>query len=241
MQQLSYFELIGFGPNGWGWALLTATGMTIAVAICGFLAGSVVGTFVAWAQDRRQCRRPQPCGRIHHRPARHPRPSRDLPLLFRRQRGARRHRQPVRRRGLHRRAGLRHRRAGHRHRVGRLSGGGLPRRLPGRQPRRARGGALGRHASLAHVPPHHRAAGSALRDSGPRQYLAAGPEGIGADLRHRASSSCCASRISPPARRAARSISTSRRPSSTSSSPGFRPTCSSARRPHSMRGIRRAS
>ena len=50
MQQLSYFELIGFGPNGWGWALLTATGMTIAVAICGFLAGSVVGTFVAWGK-----------------------------------------------------------------------------------------------------------------------------------------------------------------------------------------------
>ena len=50
MQQLSYFELVGFGPNGWGWALLTATGMTIAVAICGFLAGSVVGTLVAWGK-----------------------------------------------------------------------------------------------------------------------------------------------------------------------------------------------
>ena len=192
-------------------------------------------------QDRRQCRHPQPCGRIHHRSARHPRPSRDLPLLFRRQRGARRHRQPVRSPGLHRRAGLRHRRAGHRHRVGRLSGGGLPRRLPGRQPRRARGGALRGHASLAHVPPHHRTAGSALRDSGPRQYLAAGPEGIGAHLRH-------------GPRRAAAPVAYRRRLDAPPvrflhhgghplprSSPGFRPTCSSARRSHSMRGIRRAS
>jgi octopine/nopaline transport system permease protein len=50
VQQLSYFELIGFGPKGWGLALLTATGMTLAVALCGFLAGAVVGTLVAWAK-----------------------------------------------------------------------------------------------------------------------------------------------------------------------------------------------
>ena len=50
MQHLSYFELVGFGPNGWGWLLLTATGMTLAVASCGFLMGAVVGTFVAWAK-----------------------------------------------------------------------------------------------------------------------------------------------------------------------------------------------
>ncbi len=50
MQQLSYFELIGFGPKGWGLALLVATGMTLAVALCGFLAGAVVGTLVAWAK-----------------------------------------------------------------------------------------------------------------------------------------------------------------------------------------------
>jgi octopine/nopaline transport system permease protein len=50
VQQLSYFELVGFGPNGWGWALLTATGMTLAVALCGFLAGAVIGTLVAWAK-----------------------------------------------------------------------------------------------------------------------------------------------------------------------------------------------
>ena len=50
MQQLSYFELVGFGPNGWGWALLTATAMTLAVALCGFLVGSVIGTLIAWAK-----------------------------------------------------------------------------------------------------------------------------------------------------------------------------------------------
>ncbi|MGO4707289.1 ABC transporter permease [Microvirga sp. 2MCAF38] len=50
MQQLTYFELIGFGPNGWGYALLIATGMTLAVALCGFIAGAVIGTFVAWAK-----------------------------------------------------------------------------------------------------------------------------------------------------------------------------------------------
>ena len=50
MQQLSYFELVGFGPNGWGWSLVQATGMTLAVALCGFLVGAVTGTFVAWAK-----------------------------------------------------------------------------------------------------------------------------------------------------------------------------------------------
>ncbi|WP_137387725.1 ABC transporter permease [Rhodoligotrophos defluvii] len=48
--QLSYFELVGFGPNGWGSALLIATCMTIAVATCGFLVGSVIGTIVAWGK-----------------------------------------------------------------------------------------------------------------------------------------------------------------------------------------------
>jgi octopine/nopaline transport system permease protein len=50
VQQLSYFDLVGFGPNGWGFALLTAAGMTLAVALCGFLAGAVIGTLVAWAK-----------------------------------------------------------------------------------------------------------------------------------------------------------------------------------------------
>jgi octopine/nopaline transport system permease protein len=53
LQQLSYFDLVGFGPNGWGWALLLATGMTLAVASCGFLVGAVIGTIVAWAKVSR--------------------------------------------------------------------------------------------------------------------------------------------------------------------------------------------
>jgi octopine/nopaline transport system permease protein len=50
VQQLSYFELVGFGPNGWGPALLRATGMTLAVALCGFLVGALIGTIVAWGK-----------------------------------------------------------------------------------------------------------------------------------------------------------------------------------------------
>jgi octopine/nopaline transport system permease protein len=50
VQQLSYLELMGFGPNGWGPALLWAAGMTIAVALCGFLVGAFIGTVVAWGK-----------------------------------------------------------------------------------------------------------------------------------------------------------------------------------------------
>jgi len=50
VQPISYFELVGFGPNGWGLALLTAAGMTLAVASCGFIAGAVIGTVVAWGK-----------------------------------------------------------------------------------------------------------------------------------------------------------------------------------------------
>ena len=157
--------------------------MTLAVAICGFLAGSVVGTLVAWAKMSAtsspaalRTATPRSC-------AASPTFSSSTCSIS----AAARRSAPSAAssaRGLHRRAGLRHRRHRHRHRLRRLSGGGLPRRLPDDQPRRDRGGALGRHASLADVPPHRRAAGSALRHSGPRQRLAAHPEGIGADLGH---------------------------------------------------------
>jgi octopine/nopaline transport system permease protein len=50
LQQLSYFDLVGFGPNGWGFTLLRAAGMTLAVAFCGFLAGAVIGSLIAWAK-----------------------------------------------------------------------------------------------------------------------------------------------------------------------------------------------
>ena len=46
----AYLALVGFGENGWGKALLTATAMTCAVAVAGFLTGSIIGTLVAWAK-----------------------------------------------------------------------------------------------------------------------------------------------------------------------------------------------
>ena len=49
MTPLGTFELMGFGPQGWGTAMLTATGVTLAVAVCGFLIGAVVGSGVALA------------------------------------------------------------------------------------------------------------------------------------------------------------------------------------------------
>ncbi|OCP36042.1 ABC transporter permease [Ensifer sp. LC163] len=50
MRDPSFGELVGFGPEGWGAALLTATGMTLAVAIGGFAAGSVIGAGVTSAK-----------------------------------------------------------------------------------------------------------------------------------------------------------------------------------------------
>lgn len=50
MQQFSYFELIGFGPNGWGDALLLAAAMTVAVAFCGYLIGAMIGALISWAK-----------------------------------------------------------------------------------------------------------------------------------------------------------------------------------------------
>lgn len=43
MNQPGAIELLGFGPNGWGLAILAATAMTIAVATTGFLLGAAVG------------------------------------------------------------------------------------------------------------------------------------------------------------------------------------------------------
>jgi octopine/nopaline transport system permease protein len=47
---MSYFELMSFGPNGWGWAMVRAAGMTLLVAALGFLVGALVGSLVAWAK-----------------------------------------------------------------------------------------------------------------------------------------------------------------------------------------------
>lgn len=37
------FDLLGFGPQGWGLPLLRAAGITITAALCGFLLGSIFG------------------------------------------------------------------------------------------------------------------------------------------------------------------------------------------------------
>jgi octopine/nopaline transport system permease protein len=47
---MSYFELMGFGPSGWGLLLLRATLMTVAVSCVAFLLGSVLGALIAWAR-----------------------------------------------------------------------------------------------------------------------------------------------------------------------------------------------
>jgi octopine/nopaline transport system permease protein len=47
---MSYLELMGFGPNGWGSAMLTAAGVTLAVALCAFLIGGFIGVLGAWAK-----------------------------------------------------------------------------------------------------------------------------------------------------------------------------------------------
>jgi octopine/nopaline transport system permease protein len=47
---MSYFELMGFGPKGWGWPMLVAAAMTLAVASCGFLIGAILGSLIAWAK-----------------------------------------------------------------------------------------------------------------------------------------------------------------------------------------------
>src|SRR3954465_8058528 len=47
---MTYFELMGFGPKGWGWPMLVAAAMTLAVASCGFLIGALLGSLIAWAK-----------------------------------------------------------------------------------------------------------------------------------------------------------------------------------------------
>lgn len=37
-------DLLSFGPNGWGWQILTGTGMTVAVAVSAFALGVLLGS-----------------------------------------------------------------------------------------------------------------------------------------------------------------------------------------------------
>jgi len=50
MNSVGLFGLLGFGPDGWGEALLVGAAMTLAVAAGGFLVGMVIGAFGAWAK-----------------------------------------------------------------------------------------------------------------------------------------------------------------------------------------------
>ncbi len=47
---MGFVELMGFGPRGWGLALLLAAGTTLAVATCGFVLGAVFGALAAGAK-----------------------------------------------------------------------------------------------------------------------------------------------------------------------------------------------
>lgn len=50
MNQPGFLDVISFGPGGWGATLLAGAWMTILIAISGFLIGSIIGTFGAWAK-----------------------------------------------------------------------------------------------------------------------------------------------------------------------------------------------
>lgn len=47
---IDFVNLLGFGQGGWGLSLLMAALVTVAVAVCGFLIGLVVGALIAWAK-----------------------------------------------------------------------------------------------------------------------------------------------------------------------------------------------
>jgi len=50
MNQPGILELISFGPDGWGKALLSGAWMTVLVALSGYSVGAVIGSFGAWAK-----------------------------------------------------------------------------------------------------------------------------------------------------------------------------------------------
>jgi octopine/nopaline transport system permease protein len=50
MNGTDFWQLMGFGPRGWGAAMLGGAAMTLAVALCGFLIGALIGAFGAFAK-----------------------------------------------------------------------------------------------------------------------------------------------------------------------------------------------
>jgi octopine/nopaline transport system permease protein len=49
---MTYFDYMGFGPRGWGGAMLFAALVTLAVSICALIVGAVIGTLVTWGKIR---------------------------------------------------------------------------------------------------------------------------------------------------------------------------------------------
>ncbi len=47
---MNSLALMGFGPGGWGGAMVAAAGTTLLLAVLGFSAGAVFGTLAAWAR-----------------------------------------------------------------------------------------------------------------------------------------------------------------------------------------------
>jgi octopine/nopaline transport system permease protein len=45
-----YLTLVGFGDAGWGELLLSAAAMTLGVAVCGFVTGTVLGSVISFMQ-----------------------------------------------------------------------------------------------------------------------------------------------------------------------------------------------
>ena len=47
---MTFVDLLGFGPKGWGLALLTGAFLTLIVSIVALLIGSAFGALIAWAK-----------------------------------------------------------------------------------------------------------------------------------------------------------------------------------------------
>ncbi|MER9883207.1 ABC transporter permease subunit [Mesorhizobium sp. M0118] len=51
-EPVSFFTVMGFGPEGWGPLMIKAAGMTLSVSLCGYLTGLLIGILGAWAKLR---------------------------------------------------------------------------------------------------------------------------------------------------------------------------------------------